>query len=1090
MALNLKIPPVTAALDDESAAQARQAFLNKIEQEPEDWIGFDTETHGLKIVKEGVKPTRADPLDWMNDTVTFWSLAAKFNGEYKRFCFDQNHFQFFAPVLEHPKAKLAGWNLKYDAHIAWNCGINIWNCARAVDFLMAGSMLDENVTRSEMSLKQVTPRGYNSEWRRAVARTVQSEMGYTDFCDIPREVYLEVQEEVERRITPWEGFQMTPFKALFKGCIDPNTRKPAVEFQTSLYDLPVDRVANYASLDALAHLWLGEHIQQVMQAHKSEDYCAYPNMWDYYCEAEDPITQVLWRLERRGLPLNKKHLEALVDPLEEEIAAITKEINRKAQKPINLRSPQQVANFLYGDFPKDAYEDPRWRKIIPAWTGTLQPKTDAETLELLAAAGNDAAKLINRHRKIEKIYGTYVTKLIFCHDYFKDGRVHTQFRQNGTRTGRCSTGDPVNSQNLPNPENDEFQIRVAFCSKSSKEKSVTKKPYKRKLVCGDYAQLEMRIMAHFCLYKCMRISVCEGDTRAISILVNQRRKPYVRSFDFSLNTHVNKQITNHFKNGDHVSYAPTTAGMKPEDWLIVRHDAAPNGMPLIITPQHRVLRSDGSKIPIGDLEVGDYLLYDEPKLIGLHLQMVIIQVINNKEFKHRIEWKENEGVPYEHRTFDEKYCQFKQNVLKQLEAKNHGSPSLNHIKRRIRPTKQLWEIVDNMADKHRPKKELLEQIGPAGLAIWYCDTGTIYGHLGSSFIKISMPRTCAEDVEILNKLGTNFITMSNGFGLLSKDFESFFQIVGPYIPWCMSYKVPKEFHHYIGTASEEWEVPMPPIRPVTIIEKRPAKLEDLERGYGSKYDIEVEDTHNYFAQNILVSNSTDNAMIDAIWSGKDMHCITVERMWGIPYEEVKEAKKAKEAGTATEEQLGHAKKRSDSKAVGFGIFYGAQEKNISIRLECSRERARELINLYFKAYPKVKRFINETHWRCRQMQFVTTLLGRRRNLPDINSNNFSIRSHAERESVNSIIQGTAADLIKTAMINIEFDDILNSMGVEMINQIHDELTLLGPTKEQDEEACVERIKNFMEHPFEEGKHPLLVPVPVDIKLVSNWGEAK
>ena len=734
LGFNLNIPPPTAALSDKEAREALQLFLNKINLEPDDYIGFDTETHALKITEEDKNPTKRDPLDWMHDTVTFWSLSAKFGDSYKRYCFDQNHFQYFAPVLENPKAKLAGWNIKYDAHIAFNSGINIWNCKSAIDFSMAGSMLDENVKNSEMNLKSVARKGFNSEWRKAVYRTVRTEKGFSDFEKVPWALQEEINQEVERRIDPWVGFNMTPFAALFKDCIDPKTNKQAVEFKTSLYDLPRDRVVNYASLDALAHLWLGEHLIKVMKAHHSADYCAYEDMWDYFQDVEEKITEILWRMERRGLPIDKKYLRTLYEPMEKELLNITKEINRRAKKVINLRSPEQVARFLFGDFPKNAYEDSTWRKKIPAWTPTKNPKTDKETLDLLAATGNEAAKLINRHRKLEKILNTYVKKLCFLYDFFEDGRVHTNFKQNGTRTGRLSTAEPMNSQNIPNPENDEFQIRRAFCATTAKEylHKILKK-YKRKLIVADYAQLEMRIMAHF---------------------------------------------------------------------------------------------------------------------------------------------------------------------------------------------------------------------------------------------------------------------------------------------------------------------------------------------------------------------STDDAMINAIWSGQDMHCITVERMWGIPYEEVVLAKKAKDNGTATEEQNGVAKLRSKAKTVGFGIFYGAGPLNISIRLECSKQEARDLIDRYFRAFKKVKRFINDTHWRCKQVQFVTTLLGRRRNLPDINSSDGATRSRAERESVNSIIQGTAADLAKAAMINVEFNPELNKMGVELNNQIHDELTLLGPLEEKHEKRSMELVKNFMEYPFEENKHPLLVPTPVDIKLVPTWSDAK
>jgi DNA polymerase-1 len=226
-------------------------------------------------------------------------------------------------------------------------------------------------------------------------------------------------------------------------------------------------------------------------------------------------------------------------------------------------------------------------------------------------------------------------------------------------------------------------------------------------------------------------------------------------------------------------------------------------------------------------------------------------------------------------------------------------------------------------------------------------------------------------------------------------------------------------------------------------------------------------------------------MVKAILDGMDLHCYTVSVMYSIPYEEVVAAKKAKEP---TERQQWLVKLRTECKAVGFGIIYGAGAPTIASQIDSSKEEAQEKIDGYFDAFPGVLQYIEETHQNCRDHGYVTTIAGRRRRLElAIKSPAFLIRSHAEREAVNSTIQGSAADIVKFAMLCIEYDQSLNRLPVCMLNQIHDELVFEAP-----EGACEEasvKLRHYMEKPFN-GKDPLIVPTPVDLKVVDRWSDAK
>lgn len=236
---------------------------------------------------------------------------------------------------------------------------------------------------------------------------------------------------------------------------------------------------------------------------------------------------------------------------------------------------------------------------------------------------------------------------------------------------------------------------------------------------------------------------------------------------------------------------------------------------------------------------------------------------------------------------------------------------------------------------------------------------------------------------------------------------------------------------------------------------------------------------------IMAHMSQDENMVEAISSGMDLHCYTVSKMYdSVTYEEVLAAKNAEDPD---EQQKFLKKLRQTAKAIGFGLLYGAGPKKIAATIESSKEEAKEKIDDYFRAFPGVAGFIDRTHEQCKDYEFVVTLVGRLRRLPDINNSKFMIRSMAEREAVNSIIQGSASDLTKFAMLAIENDPDLNAMGIKMINQIHDEL-VIEVREELAEDAAV-LVKAHMERPFN-GNQPLIVETPVDLKIVDNWAQAK
>ena len=205
-------------------------------------------------------------------------------------------------------------------------------------------------------------------------------------------------------------------------------------------------------------------------------------------------------------------------------------------------------------------------------------------------------------------------------------------------------------------------------------------------------------------------------------------------------------------------------------------------------------------------------------------------------------------------------------------------------------------------------------------------------------------------------------------------------------------------------------------------------------------------------------------MIEAFKNGEDIHASTAARVFDVAINEV------------TREQ------RSNAKTVNFGIIYGVSAFGLSNQTDLSRSEAKELIDTYYKTYPKLRNYMSEQVDFAREHGYVQTVLGRRRYLKDINSANAVVRGAAERNAVNAPIQGSAADIIKIAMINIHNKLKEGDYKSKMLLQVHDELVF--DVYKQELEDIKTLIKSEMENAY-----TLDVPLDVDLGTGNNWLEA-
>lgn len=215
---------------------------------------------------------------------------------------------------------------------------------------------------------------------------------------------------------------------------------------------------------------------------------------------------------------------------------------------------------------------------------------------------------------------------------------------------------------------------------------------------------------------------------------------------------------------------------------------------------------------------------------------------------------------------------------------------------------------------------------------------------------------------------------------------------------------------------------------------------------------------------IMAHLSQDKNMVQDFLSDNDIHAATAAKIYNVPIKDVT------------------ADMRRKAKTANFGIIYGISTFGLAERLSIPRKEAQELIDGYFRIYPQVKEYMNESIRVAREKKYVETIFGRKRYLPDIDSKNSVVRGYAERNAINSPIQGSAADIIKVAMVNIFNKFESENMQSKMIMQVHDELNfnVLESELEKAKEIIVKEMENA---------YKLTVPLKVECGIGKNWLEA-
>ena len=233
----------------------------------------------------------------------------------------------------------------------------------------------------------------------------------------------------------------------------------------------------------------------------------------------------------------------------------------------------------------------------------------------------------------------------------------------------------------------------------------------------------------------------------------------------------------------------------------------------------------------------------------------------------------------------------------------------------------------------------------------------------------------------------------------------------------------------------------------------------------SEGNILISADYSQIELRLLADFSGDEGLIDSFLRGEDIHAATAAKIFGVAEGEVT------------------SKMRRDAKAVNFGIIYGISDFGLSKNVGCSVKEAHDFIAKYLDTYPKIRDFMKGSVDYAKEHGYVTTKMGRIRALPEINSSNYNVRSFGERAALNMPLQGTAADIIKLAMINVYDALKKQNLSAKIILQVHDELILDCPIAEKD--AVSELLHREMENVL-----PMKVPLSVNVSSGMTWKEAK
>jgi DNA polymerase I-like protein with 3'-5' exonuclease and polymerase domains len=450
---DMSIPAGRWVENESEARQWVEYFLKT--HELNNGLGLDSETSGLNL---------------RQDQVIVWSIADMNN----RICLPASLIPIFKePILENPNINFDLTNAKFDAHMFANSGADISKAGEWRNTIVQSFLLNEN-----------------NQGRHGLKECIVEHFGRT--TPTFQEVFGKVPPKKIDKIT---GKNLNPtvgdlIRRAFTKPTPPNQGDfeyseegvRAYQAAVAAYEEALHKfqsAADYASLDAYNSHSLRLHFDELLAGIQIRShYSAARNLMDYFYQTEVPFTKLLWKLERRGITVDRGHLLEQSGPMVKEMESIQREFNRYVGRMMNLNATEDIRWFFFDHLKKTPV-----KMTKGGASGIKKASTDFDTLDTWAGQGDEWAMKLLRYRSIKKTHGTYVEGLQEWLDTYY--RIHTSLNQTGAVTMRLSSSEP-NLQNIPRPSEDRFKIRDAFIHGPGMI-----------LIVADYEQLEMRLMAHF-----------------------------------------------------------------------------------------------------------------------------------------------------------------------------------------------------------------------------------------------------------------------------------------------------------------------------------------------------------------------------------------------------------------------------------------------------------------------------------------------------------------------------------------------------------------------------------------------------------------
>lgn len=823
-------------------------------------------------------------------------------------------------------------------------------------------------------------------------------------------------------------------------------------------------LCEYAANDAWGTLKVYEELRKQLQLAPTHSlfrsgYLSIETLWDLFDKVEVPYTKVLWHTERNGIKVNVEYLDSIAPQAIAEIEELEREICKEAGKVINPNSTKQLREYFF-----DKLQIKPLKMSKGGVTGVRNPSVDEKFLEHYSSQ-IPMARMLLRHRGLKKLYSTYIMGLREKMD--PRGRIHSRFNQD-----------------------------VARCMPAG-ELVLTNKGY----LPVEKVKVGYQVLSHTEVPR----TVIETSTHAPQPI-----------YAVTLTNGVKLRTT-----GNH-EYLTTTSWVRA-DQLTVEHEVLAHsnkeqwkkieGWPDFSISSWGRVRNDTTQ----------HYLKSQPKGKWGHLKVTLHRNgaqqrgKDRKDFTiHRLvlsafsagegETRHLNGVAWDNTLTNLKYGTSAENSS---DAVRHGTvvvptklslKAVEYIKSCESPgqppsstSKLSYATAEQIRERHRSgesRRDLALEFGVSYVAI-------------DNIIKNKTWKTPAKQGYTASELAEHFGVSPATIRDIWADRK-----------WQKTEKSKETCSAFFPCRVEQVTVEEPEVTYGLTVEidhshvtggivthntgrlsSSAPNMQNIPKPENDKWGLRgafIADEGNVLSvvdyeqleMRLLAAASGEPGMCEVIHRGWDIHMGNASMIFNIPYEEIKAAKKTPEEHL-TSRQKECLAARAAAKNIGFGLIYGMGPDKLANSLGCSRSEAEVKIKAFKEAYPAVDAFTREAVAETEQTGYAFTILGRRRNVPEIASHRRDERMKGERIAVNTQIQGSAADVVKMAQILLFKSGIDKRYGAIPNLQVHDELMHEGP-KETAQPAHAE-IMEWMQHPF---PTDLLVPLGVSGNIGKSWADAK